>query len=77
LRSSPVERYVLVPDGDGAGERWAAELERELKGYAEIRVMRLVEALGGEVRGVKDANDALVAVGCAEFRHKLEKYHLK
>lgn len=77
LRSSPVERYVLVPDADGAGDRWAAELERELKGYAEIRILRLGEALGGEVRGVKDANDALVAVGCAEFRHKLEKYHLK
>ena len=74
LRSSPVERYVLVPDADGAGDRWAAELERELKGYAEIRVLRLREALGDEVRGVKDANDALVAVGCAEFRHKLEKF---
>lgn len=77
LRSSPVERYVLVPDGDAAGERWAAELERELKGYAEIRVLRLGEALGEGVRGVKDANDFLLSVGCAEFRHKLEKYHLK
>lgn len=74
LRSSPVERYVLVPDADGAGERWAAELERELKGYAEIRILRLGEACEGVVRGVKDANDALIAVGCAEFRHKLEKF---
>ena len=77
LRSSPVERYVLVPDADGAGERWAAELERELKGYAEIRILRLGEAGTGVVRGVKDANDALIALGCAEFRHKLEKYYIK
>lgn len=77
LRGSPVERYVLVPDADGAGDRWAAELERELKGYAEIRVLRLGEALEGEVRGVKDANAALMAVGCAEFRHTLEKYYVR
>lgn len=77
LRGSPVERYVLVPDADGAGERWAAELERELKGYAEIRVLRLREALGDEVRGVKDANDALMAVGCAGLRHNLEKFYVR
>lgn len=77
LRGSPVERYVLVPDADGAGDRWAAELERELKGYAEIRVLRLGEALGEGVRGVKDANDALITVGCAELRHTLEKYYVR
>lgn len=77
LRGSPVDRYVLVPDADGAGERWAAELERELKGYAEIRVLRLREALGSEVRGVKDVNDVLLAVGCAGLRHNLEKFYVR
>lgn len=71
LRSSPVERFVLVPDADGAGERWAAQLERELKGYAEVRVARV----GAGVPGVKDANDALVAQGCEGLRHNLEKFY--
>lgn len=71
LRSSPVERFVLVPDADGAGERWAAQLERELKGYAEVRVARL----GAGIPGVKDANDALMAQGCAGLRHNLEKFY--
>lgn len=71
LRGSPVERFVIVPDADGAGERWAAQLERELKGYAEVRVARLAE----EFPGVKDANDALMAQGCEGLRHNLEKFY--
>lgn len=71
LRGSPVDRFVLVPDADGAGERWAAQLERELKGYAEVRVARV----GAGMPGVKDANDALVTQGCEGLRHNLEKFY--
>lgn len=70
LRGSPVERFIIVPDADGAGERWAAELERGLKGYAEVRVARLAE----EFPGVKDANDALVKEGKSKICHRLVKY---
>lgn len=71
LRGSPVERFIIVPDADGAGERWAAQLESELKGYAEVRVARV----GACVPGVKDANDALMAQGCEGLRHNLEKFY--
>ncbi|WP_051524790.1 toprim domain-containing protein [Exiguobacterium undae] len=68
LRGSPVERFIIVPDTDGAGERWAAELDRGLKDYAEVRVERL-----GARFGVKDANDVLVKEVKKNICHRLVK----